>query len=126
MAGKEKSAALAEKHELIKVGKSKIHGNGVFARKAIPWGTRIVEYRGKRLSGKAIEQSVSDALFELDDKTAIDGRVQGNIAQFINHARDNPNCFILRERGKIWIIAGISGIKKGDELTYDYGWEYYD
>jgi hypothetical protein len=32
---------------------------------------------------------------------------------------------LLREKGKIWIVAGIEGIRSGEELTYDYGSEYY-
>jgi hypothetical protein len=32
---------------------------------------------------------------------------------------------VLRERRKVWIIAGIEGVKAGEELTYDYGSDYY-
>jgi hypothetical protein len=42
-----------------------------------------------------------------------------------NHSRDRPNCFLLREKGKVWLVAGVEGIKAGDELTYDYGSDYY-
>ena len=33
----------------IALKKSQIHSTGVFAKKAIPEGTRIIEYVGKRL-----------------------------------------------------------------------------
>ena len=30
-----------------------------------------------------------------------------------------------REKDKVWLVAGVEGIKAGDELTYDYGSDYY-
>ena len=34
------------------VRRSKLHGNGVFAARKIPAGTRIIEYGGQRISAK--------------------------------------------------------------------------
>ena len=51
--------------------------------------------------------------------------VKGNGAALINHRRRGPNCCLLREKGKVWIIAGVEGIEAGVELTYDYGSDYY-
>jgi SET domain len=53
------------------------------------------------------------------------GKDKGNGAALVNHSRRNPSCFLLREKGKIWIVAGIEGIRSGEELTNDYGSEYY-
>ena len=50
---------------------------------------------------------------------------KGNGAALINHRRRGPNCCLLREKGKVWIIAGVEGIEAGEELTYDYGSDYY-
>lgn len=49
----------------------------------------------------------------------------GNDARYANHARTKPNCFVLREDDKIWLVAGIEGIRKGEELTFDYGSTFY-
>jgi SET domain-containing protein len=47
--------------------------------------------------------------------------VSWNLAKYINHSCD-PNCETDIIRGKIWINA-IKDIKKGEELTYDYGYD---
>ena len=51
----------------------------------------------------------------------IDGFDAGNGASLINHSRTRANCFLLREKDKVWLVAGVEGIKAGEELTYDYG-----
>ena len=62
---------------------------------------------------------------ELGDDLNIDGFDKGNGAALINHSRRDANCCVLRDKGKVWIIAGIEGVKAGDELTYDYGSDYF-
>jgi uncharacterized protein len=112
----------------LKVKKSPLHGRGLFALEAIPWGTKIIEYKGEVISDDEAEQRIArgaDCIFELRPGKNIDGAVDGNEARYVNHARRKPNCFILREAGKIWIVAGIEGIEKGEELTFDYGSGYY-
>lgn len=54
----------------------------------------------------------------------IDGNVKGNIARFINHSCA-PNCEADGPRGRVFILS-IKSIKAGEELTYDYGKEYFD
>ena len=49
---------------------------------------------------------------------AIDARVGGNIARFINHSCW-PNGYIQITGGTIWIHASRT-IRKGKELTYHY------
>lgn len=113
---------------------SPIHGNGVFAACEIPKGTRVVEYRGKRLTHAEADRRFGNDtdtghtfLFTLNDKYLIDGGDGGNVARWINHSCA-PNCRALVEesasgdprRDKVKIEA-IRNIKPGDELTYDYG-----
>ena len=62
---------------------------------------------------------------ELGRDQNIDGFDNGNGAALVNHSRRSPNCFLLREKGKVWLVAGVEGIKAGEELTYDYGSDYY-
>ena len=38
------------------VRQSKVHGNGVFAARKIPEGTRIIEYGGKTISAKEADR----------------------------------------------------------------------
>jgi hypothetical protein len=113
---------------------SPIHGNGVFAARQIPKGTRVIEYRGRRLThAEADDRFGNDTdtghtfLFTLNDKYLIDGGDGGNVARWINHSCA-PNC-------QAWIVEHTSGdprkdrvviesrrrIRAGEELTYDYG-----
>ena len=108
------------------VRRSKIHGKGVFARRDIPKGTRIVEYLGDRISHKQADERYEGHdpndnhtfLFIVDRRTVIDGGVAGNDARFINHSCDG-NCESEIEKGRVYIEA-IKPIKKGEELGYDY------
>jgi len=112
----------------LKVKKSPLHGRGLFALEDIPWGTRIIEYEGEVISDEVAETRIAagaECIFELREGQNIDGAVGGNEARYVNHARRRPNCFILREDGRIWIVAGIEGVAKGEELTFDYGSGYY-
>jgi uncharacterized protein len=112
----------------VVVRRSGIHGNGLFAAEEIPWGTKIIEYKGERIADAvALARIVAgaDSIFELGRNTNIDGSSRGNEARFANHRRRNPNAFVLREAGRIWLVAGIEGIAKGEEITFDYGSTFY-
>jgi SET domain-containing protein len=108
------------------VRSSKIHGNGVFARRKIPAGTRIIEYKGERISWKEAlrreqfkaEDSTHTFLFSLDDGRVIDGGSHGNEARWINHACE-PNCEAREEEGRVFIYA-LRDILRGEELNYNY------
>lgn len=108
------------------VRRSKIHGKGVFARKDIPKGTRIVEYVGDRITHKQADDRYEGHdpndnhtfLFIVDRRTVIDGGVKGNDARFINHSCDG-NCESEIEKSRVYIEA-IKDIPKGQELGYDY------
>jgi len=61
-------------------------------------------------------------LFELNKRHDIDGYVPYNTARFMNHSC-SPNCEPDIIRGHIWITA-LQNIKKGNELTYNYGYDF--
>jgi uncharacterized protein len=112
----------------LRVRESPLHGKGLFASRDIPWGVKIIEYRGELISDALAEKRIAegaDCIFELGDDANLDGAVEGNEARYINHARPSPNCFILRDDGRIWVVARIEGVRKGEELTFDYGSGYY-
>jgi SET domain-containing protein len=115
------------KYRLV-IQPSPIHGQGLFAAEDIPWGKKIKRYGGALIDDKEASKRVkkgAEGIMELGDGLNIDGFDDGNGAALINHDRRNPTCFLLREKGKIWIVAGIEGIRAGEELTYDYGSDYY-
>jgi hypothetical protein len=107
------------------VRNSKIHGRGVFARRPIRKGTRIIEYTGPIITAKQAEKVGSEIvdghghtmLFQLDDKRVINGN-EGGDARYINHGCD-PNCEAEQDGDHIFITA-IKSIKQGEELVYDY------
>jgi uncharacterized protein len=112
----------------LMVKPSPIHGDGVFAAEDIPWGRKIMEYRGALIDDAEAAKRIrtgAAAIMELGGGKNIDGFDAGNGAALINHSRSAANCFLLREKGKVWLVAGVEGIKAGTELTYDYGSDYY-
>lgn len=111
----------------VKVKNSGIHGRGVFALQDIKKGEKIIEYEGERISKEESERRATEYekkgcvwIFELDKDTDIDGYVHGNEARFINHSC-HPNCESINEETCIGIYA-LRKIRKGEELTYDYGY----
>jgi len=116
-------------------GGSKIHRHGLFAAHDIPKGTLVIEYVGHRLTkAQGWDRAVSWQekahgtskgavyVFELNKRYDIDGNVPWNVARHINHSCE-PNCEPEIKRGHIWIVA-LRDIAAGDELTYDYGYDF--
>jgi SET domain-containing protein len=122
--GAAKLAAKAAK--LIKVRRSTVHGQGVFALQRIRKGTRIIEYVGDRISHARANRRYDDHdandnhtfLFAVDRNVVIDATVDGNDSRFINHGCD-PNCESNIENRRVFIDA-IKTIEVGAELNYDY------
>jgi len=107
-----------------RVGRSRIAGNGVFAKRRIPGGSRIIEYLGERIPLAALlSETVAGAaanvyLFRLRHDTVIDGARNGNDARFINHSCE-PNCEVFIFNDRVYIYA-MRDILRGEELTFDY------
>lgn len=87
-------------------------------------GDFVIEYVGIKRLNKEIEEHTGKYLFEIDKTYTIDGSPRWNTARYINHSC-RPNCEVEINKGKIEIMA-IKKIAIGDELTYDYGKEYFD
>jgi uncharacterized protein len=111
---------------LMRVRRSRVHGSGVFATRAIRKGTRIAEYTGDRISHAEADRRYAHKahddnhtfLFTVDSRTVIDGGVGGSAARFINHSCD-PNCETVIEDKRVFIEA-IRSIPAGAEIGYDY------
>ena len=108
------------------VRSSAIHGTGVFARRPIRAGRRVIEYTGERISheeaARRYDDTVADfshvLLFTVDEDIVLDGGVGGSEARFVNHSCE-PSCQALEDGGRIFIEA-LRDIAKGEELTYEY------
>jgi SET domain-containing protein len=99
-------------------------GHGLFALKPVKKGEFILEYVGKKIPTSLADTLATRYLFEIDGEWTIDGSERSNAARYINHSCD-PNCEVYIEKGRIMIYA-IKNIAAGEELTYDYGDEYFD
>ncbi len=112
------------KRDFVREGESKIQGTGVFAKKNIPKGTRIIEYKGEKVDKSNLHQDFLSGItsliyvLNLNDEFAIDGERNGNLARFINHSCE-PNCevYIFDE---IPYIYAMDIIPRWQELTFDY------
>ena len=114
--------------KLYKIKKSNIDNRGLYANRDIKDGTKIIEYKGKIVTKKKVEEDTkfdndkAIYLFNLNKKYDLDGDFKFNTARLINHSC-NPNCEVDGRGLKLWIFA-LRNIKKNEELTYDYGFSY--
>lgn len=99
-------------------------GLGLFAAANIQKGERVIEYTGERVSTDEANRRGGKYLFTLNDDIVIDGKGRENTARYINHSC-RPNCeAVIYDDDTIWIEAKKK-IAAGEELTYDYGKEYW-
>lgn len=115
----------------ILLGRSRIHGWGVFAKVEFETDKHIVEYVGeiiRPIVASKRQQVYKSAgvshyyMFELDKDYIIDATFCGNIARYINHSCD-PNSYakIINDEGrKKIVIRALRKIVIGEELTLDY------
>ena len=114
--------------KLYKIKKSNIDNKGLYAAKNIKAGRKVINYKGKIITVKETERNKkfdndkAIYLFNLNKKYDLDGDFEYNTARLINHSC-SPNCEVEGKGLKLWIFA-LRDIKKGEELSYDYGFGY--
>jgi SET domain-containing protein len=99
-------------------------GMGLSTKRDFKKGERIIEYVGIIKKTKDVEEDLTKYLFEINKSYTIDGSPRWNLARYINHSC-GPNAESVVTKGKVFIDA-IKPIKAGDEITYDYGKEYFN
>jgi uncharacterized protein len=103
-------------------------GLGLFATTAIKRGVFIVEYSGPRIAtreAKARERTSGVRyMFEVNSRWTVDGSPRSNIGRYANHSCQ-PNAESAIWKGKV-ILRAIRAITPGEEITYDYGPEYFE
>ena len=116
----------------VRLGRSPIHGFGVFAVDGIPAGTRVWEFTegvDYRIPDADVQRAPEPYRAEIlkyayKDSTG-DYILCGDAARFMNHS-DDPSC---DDSGDLYTVA-IGDIAAGQELTCDYrsfdlDWELY-
>ena len=127
--------SIKKQHPYLEVRNSKIHGRGVYARVSIPPRTQIIEYTGEKITHaesdrrellrqkrKSKGKQADIYQFELNSKWYIDGAKGGSIARYINHSCV-ANCTPRLCQNRIFFFTNRR-IKKGEELTFDYGFDF--
>lgn len=126
--------ALLEKQLYVKKSNIPNAGMGLFTRKFIPKGTRIVEYKGRRSTWKDVkdEDGRNGYIFYINRNLVIDGKPwKSALARYANDARG-----LVRVKGIInnsdYIVDGTRAyieskkdIPAGAEILVDYGQDYW-
>jgi uncharacterized protein len=109
----------------FRVGRART-GLGLFATEPIKKRTFIAEYKGRRLRNEQadkLEARGNRYLYEINSRWTIDGSSRKNIARYANHSC-RPNARSHRMNGKV-VLRAIKTINPGDEITYNYGRDYF-
>jgi uncharacterized protein len=112
--------------KLFRVGRSRT-GLGLFATELIKKRTFIVEYKGRRLTTEQadkLEARGNRYLYEINSRWTIDGTSRKNLGRYANHSC-RPNAESHHINGKVVVLRAIKTIKPGDEITYNYGRDYF-
>lgn len=99
-------------------------GLGLFAARDFHRGECVIEYIGRRVRSNEGDELFNRYVFRVNTKWDIDGSVRWNTARYVNHSC-RPNCDAVNIDNRIWIVAKKK-IVAGEELTYDYGKEYFE
>ncbi|MCW9054622.1 MAG: SET domain-containing protein [Candidatus Pacebacteria bacterium] len=115
---------IAEKDTFKVVRARKGAGLGLVALVPFKKEDFVIEYTGNLIPTEEADEKGGKYLFDINSKWTIDGSPRENLARYINHSC-KPNCE-AEISGKRVKIYAIKNIKAGEELTYDYGEEYFD
>lgn len=126
--------ALLEKQLFIKKSTIPNAGKGLFTKKAIPKGTRIVEYLGRRSTWKDVkdEDGRNGYIFYINRNNVIDA--QNNVKAFARYANDARG--LVKVKGIVnnsdYVVDGLKAyiestkdIPAGGEILVDYGKDYW-
>jgi uncharacterized protein len=126
--------ALLEKQLFVKKSTIPNSGKGLFTKKFIPKGTRIVEYKGKISKWKDVkdEDGKNGYIFFVNRNHVINALpVKSALARYANDARGlskikglNNNCDYISEGTKAY-IESKKDIPAGSEIFVDYGKDYW-
>lgn len=111
-------------------------GLGLYAARDIEKHTMVIEYIGTIIRNEVANrkeklyesQNRGVYMFRMDSDHVIDATLTGGPARYINHSCA-PNCVaevVTFERGHKIIISSSRRIQKGEELCYDYKFDFED
>lgn len=107
---------------------SPIDGRGAFAGETIPARRKIGNLGGEVISLREARKRAAKtkrvAMVEFGNGYALDASINPNELRYLNHSC-RPNCYMrcINNRVEFWALRAI---KKGEELTCDYGPTHHD
>jgi SET domain-containing protein len=115
----------------LQVAKSRIAGKGAFALKSIPAKKKLGDMGGEIITYKEAQKRVKkqpgNVLFMVEfdhGDIALDASINSNELRYINHSCD-PNTYMRRAYRRVEFYT-LRPVKKGEELTCDYGETHHD
>ena len=120
----------------VVLARSGIQGLGLYAARDLERHQMIIEYIGEVIRSELTdirekryeEQNRGIYMFRLDDDRVLDATMVGGMARYVNHSCD-PNCVtetVEVDRDLHIIIFANRRIARGEELSYDYKFDYED
>jgi len=111
----------------LDVRPSRIHGNGVFVRRAIAPRRKIGELTGELISIREARRRAKGmevvTIVEFEDDKALDAS-SDRCLRFINHSC-SPNTYMRRVGHRVEFYS-LRRIRVGEELTCDYGETHHE
>jgi len=115
----------------LHIAPSRIAGQGAFAKQAIAAKRKLGNMAGEIISYREAQKRVKKQphnvlyMVEFDhEDIALDASVNSNALRHINHSCD-PNTYMRRAYRRVEFYT-LRPIRKGEELTCDYGETHHD
>lgn len=112
----------------LQIKKSRIAGKGAYATCRIPQRKKIGDLGGVIITMKEAMRLIRNKkvinLVELDNDLALNASANPNDIRFINHSCD-PNTYLRVMKDRVEFYA-LRNIKKGEELSCDYGETHHE
>uniref|UniRef100_A0A3B1KLR4 [histone H3]-lysine(4) N-methyltransferase n=1 Tax=Astyanax mexicanus TaxID=7994 RepID=A0A3B1KLR4_ASTMX len=120
----------------VYLARSRIQGLGLYAAKDLEKHTMVIEYIGTIIRNEVAnrrekiyeEQNRGIYMFRINNEHVIDATLTGGPARYVNHSCA-PNCVaevVTFDKEDKIIIISSRRIPKGEELTYDYQFDFED
>jgi SET domain-containing protein len=126
--------ALLEKQLVVKTSTIPNSGKGLFTKKPIPKGTRIVEYKGRITTWKEMKYAWQNGyIYTVNNNHVIDALpYKKALARYANDAQGlsrvkgiTNNCVYINDGVRVYITA-VKDIPAGAEILVRYGKDYWD
>lgn len=117
-------------YEVVETGDK---GYGLRAIRQYAPHALIVEYIGEvidydEMTDRLKKKTSHYYFLSLEKGFTIDSAKRGSVARFVNHSCD-PNCemqkWYVNGEPRIGLFAGPKGVEAGDEITYDYNFNWF-